>query len=77
MSRNPGPDPNSTNNTVLKTKRLELSFGSDQDAKDLLPFVHGEPGRKVTNTLRVHPKRGRWVDAHLYGISPEDLEVGR
>jgi hypothetical protein len=51
MSRNPGPDPNSTNNTVLKTKRLELSFGSDQDARDLFPFVHGEPGRKVTNTL--------------------------
>jgi hypothetical protein len=22
---------------------------------------------------RVHPKRGRWVDAHLYGIVPDDL----
>jgi ribosomal-protein-alanine N-acetyltransferase len=51
MSTNPGPDPSSTNNTVLKTDRLELSFGTDQDARDLFPFVHGESGRKVTDTL--------------------------
>lgn len=51
MSTNPGPDPTSTNNTVLTTERLELSFGTDQDARDLFPFVHGAPGRKVTDTL--------------------------
>ncbi len=26
---------------------------------------------------RVHPKRGSWVDAHLYGIIPEDLQADR
>ncbi|MGF1618407.1 MAG: GNAT family N-acetyltransferase [Acidimicrobiia bacterium] len=24
---------------------------------------------------RVHQKRGRWVDAHLFGVIPEDLEA--
>ena len=51
MSTNPGPEPTSTNKTVLKTERLELSFGTDQDARDLFPFVHGEPGRAVTDNL--------------------------
>lgn len=51
MSTNPGPDPTSTNSSVLETERLELSFGTDQDARDLFPFVHGEPGRKVTDSL--------------------------
>ena len=36
----------------LLTPRLELSFGRDEDADVLFPFVHGEPGRAVTNTLQ-------------------------
>ncbi len=51
MSADPGPNPTSTNTSVLATERLELSFGTDQDALDLFPFVHGDPGRKVTDTL--------------------------
>lgn len=51
MSTNPGPDPNSSNNSVLTTARLELSSGTDQEATDLFPFVHGEPGRAVTDSL--------------------------
>ena len=33
------------------TARLELSFGSDEDAATLFPYVHGDPGRAVTDTL--------------------------
>lgn len=51
MSTKPGPDPASTNDTAITTDRLELSFGTDQDARDLFPFVHGEAGRTVTDTL--------------------------
>lgn len=47
----PGPDPDSTNDTILKTPRLELSFGTDEDAEELYPYVHGEPGRAVTDNL--------------------------
>lgn len=47
----PGPDPNSTNSTVLETERLLLSFGTDDDAGVIFPYVHGEPGRVVTDYL--------------------------
>ncbi len=41
-----------TNDTpVFTTERLELSFGKPQDADVLFPYVHGEPGRLVTDTL--------------------------
>lgn len=51
MTERPGPDPDATNATVLETDRLTLSFGSDDDARELFPFVHGDPGRKVTDFL--------------------------
>jgi ribosomal-protein-alanine N-acetyltransferase len=47
----PGPDPDSTNDTTLETPRLELSFGTDEDAEELYPYVHGELGRAVTDNL--------------------------
>lgn len=51
MTDFPGPDPESTNSTVLETERLILSFGTDEDARILFPFVHGDQGRAVTDTL--------------------------
>lgn len=51
LMRPPGPLPDSTNDTVLETPRLTLSFGTDEDAHQLFPFVHGEPGRAVTDSL--------------------------
>jgi RimJ/RimL family protein N-acetyltransferase len=45
-------------------------------------FIGNAPGIALLESVgfvkegtvrRVHPKRGRWVDAHLYGIVPEDL----
>ena len=47
----PGPQPDATNETPLFTDRLELSFGTDRDAEILFPFVHGDPGRAVTDFL--------------------------
>ena len=48
----PGPAPDAPNDTpVLRTSRLELSFGRPEDADVLFPFVHGEEGRAVTDTL--------------------------
>lgn len=47
----PGPAPESTNDTVLDTARLRLSAGTDRDAEILFPHVHGEPGRRVTDML--------------------------
>ncbi len=32
------------------TPRLELSFGTPDDAEVLFPFVHGKEGRLVTDT---------------------------
>lgn len=49
--RDAGPRPEQTNDTVLHTTRLELSFGTDADAEILYPYVHGEPGRAVTDFL--------------------------
>ncbi len=44
--------PDATNDTpVLPTARVEISFGTDEDAEQLFPFVHGEAGRAVTDTL--------------------------
>lgn len=41
-----------TNETpVLVTPRLELSPGRESDAEILFPYVHGEPGRVVTDNL--------------------------
>ncbi|HEY5890423.1 MAG TPA: GNAT family protein [Acidimicrobiia bacterium] len=51
MADLPGPDPDATNQAVLETPRLTLSFGSDEDARELFPFVHGEAGRAVTDFL--------------------------
>lgn len=43
---------NARNETpVILTRRLELSFGSDEDAAALFPYVHGDTGRAVTDTL--------------------------
>jgi len=36
---------------VLVTPRLELSFGTAADADVIFPYVHGEAGRAVTDTL--------------------------
>ncbi|MBT8203620.1 MAG: GNAT family N-acetyltransferase [Acidimicrobiia bacterium] len=48
----PGPEPDRPNDTpVLLTARLELSFGRREDADVLFPFVHGDDGRVVTDTL--------------------------
>lgn len=47
----PGPRPDQTNQTVLRTPRLELSFGTDADAAALFPYVHGAMGRPVTKYL--------------------------
>ena len=35
----------------METPRLELSFGNSEDAGVLFPYVHGEEGRLVTDTL--------------------------
>jgi ribosomal-protein-alanine N-acetyltransferase len=35
----------------METPRLELSFGNSEDAAVLFPYVHGEEGRLVTDTL--------------------------
>jgi ribosomal-protein-alanine N-acetyltransferase len=51
MANRPGPDPDATNQTVLETRRLMLSFGSDEDARELFPYVHGDAGRTVTDFL--------------------------
>lgn len=51
-SGQPGPAPDARNDTPqLLTARLELSFGRREDAEVLFPFVHGEAGRAVTDTL--------------------------
>ncbi len=47
----PGPPPDARNATTLATRRLELSFGTPADAALLFPYVHGEAGRAVTDTL--------------------------
>lgn len=48
----PGPAPDQTNDTpFLLTPHLELSFGRPEDAETLFPFVHGDAGRVVTDTL--------------------------
>ena len=50
--RGPGPAPDEPNDTPqLQTARLELSFGKPEDADALFPYVHGDPGRVVTDTL--------------------------
>jgi RimJ/RimL family protein N-acetyltransferase len=46
-----GPEPDSQNDTELATERLVLGFGRPEDADVLFPFVHGEAGREVTDTL--------------------------
>ncbi|MEX1037519.1 MAG: GNAT family protein [Acidimicrobiia bacterium] len=51
MITEPGPQPDDTNQTILHTSRLELSFGTDSDAEALFPFVHGKEGRAVTDYL--------------------------
>lgn len=44
--------PDAVNGTPrMMTERLELSFGSDEDAAALFPYVHGHAGRAVTDTL--------------------------
>ena len=35
----------------MATERLELSFGRPEDADVLFPYLHGEPGRPVTDFL--------------------------
>lgn len=47
----PGPNPRSSNSTILHSDRLVLSFGTDEDAPVLFPYVHGEQGRAVTDYL--------------------------
>lgn len=51
MSNSPGPAPDATNSAVLETTRLSLSFGSDEDARELFSYVRGEAGRAVTDYL--------------------------
>jgi RimJ/RimL family protein N-acetyltransferase len=47
----PGPAADATNNAILETPRLTLSFGTEDDAHHLFPYVHGESGRAVTDFL--------------------------
>ena len=35
----------------IETPRLQLSFGTREDATILFPYVHGKEGRLVTDTL--------------------------
>ncbi len=46
-----GPGDDARNATVLVTRRLTLSFGTPEDAAALFPHVHGDAGRRVTDTL--------------------------
>lgn len=44
--------PDAVNDTpLITTERLELSFGKPQDVDVIFPYVHGEPGRVVTDLL--------------------------
>ena len=52
MTHSPtGPEPDALNPVSLVTPRLVLSAGTRADAEALFPFVHGEVGRQVTDTL--------------------------
>lgn len=51
MSTRTGPAPDAVNPVSLVTPRLVLSAGSRADAEMLFPFVHGDEGRRVTDTL--------------------------
>ena len=61
----------------METERLELSFGTPDDAALLFPFVHGEEGRPVTDTLLwdgpdVVEDMTRFFDLHETGTFAED-----